>query len=208
MPPQFHQPPPPKGRQWVRSVRLRRLETRTTSRFRPLRRPLRSSSNGRKLGPPVPICLPFSQTVARLFTDSKRTIQRSRADAPGSLNSLRYQPTACALRVVSMAFQSLGTVVTLQPASERCAKKRLGMPWSASSWRKYHVPPSSNRLGCPSRISRLLVGFCTLSAGGGPGVVGVVLGGAPPPPVWARAGPASAARAAMTSVGASLCKRG
>ena len=52
MPPKFHQPPLPKplklaGRQWLRSVRARIEDTRTTSRLVPRRRPTSGASNGR-----------------------------------------------------------------------------------------------------------------------------------------------------------------
>ena len=52
IPPKFHQPPLPKplnlaGRQWLRSVRARMDETRTTSRLVPGRRPVSGASNGR-----------------------------------------------------------------------------------------------------------------------------------------------------------------
>ena len=74
----------------------------------------------------------------------KRTFQANLrlAGTLGSSNSLRYQPTDERFSVVSAAFQLLGTVVAVQPASERCAKKRWASPRNASSSRKYQRPPS------------------------------------------------------------------
>ena len=56
----------------------------------------------------------------------KRTFQANRRlrGTFGSLNSLRYQPTDERLSFRSVAFQTFGTVVAVQPSSGPGAKKR------------------------------------------------------------------------------------
>jgi len=115
---------------------------------------------------------------------SKRTFQKWRAflGERGSVNSLRYQPIEERLSVVSVAFQLCGTVIGVQPIRSSWSNQRSCSPTKVSSWRKYHVPPSSSRFVWPSRTSGVPPGRSTRSSGATGGGVWVPPGGASPPP--------------------------
>ena len=122
------------------------------------------------------------------------------------MNSLRYQPTEGRFSVVSVAFQLWGTVIVLQPVRSSWSNQRSDSPTKASSWRKYHVPPSSSRSVWPSRMSGLPPGASTRSSGATGGGVWVPPGGASPPPC-ANAGRGQNAATAMLTRRARLSKR-